>query len=95
MDIRRLHREDGEAGHLGEFFVALGLFIVAGGVVVLSVFSSSTDAATTGWLYVVAGIGIAVFGAYGIVSGWGRHHPRFEHGGDPDIPDEYVAEPTR
>lgn len=93
MDIRRLHREDGEAGHLGEFFVGLGLFILLGGTVVLFAFSDTSDAATTGWLYVVAGIGVAVFGAYGIVSGWGRHHPHFEHGGDPDVPDVFVKDP--
>ncbi len=91
----RIHREDGEAGHLGEFFIALGLLILLGGVAVAvwlvgSPGSTGVDAATTAGLYIVAGIGIITFGAYGVVSGWGRHHPRFEHGGDPSIPDEYT-----
>lgn len=98
--LRKIHREMGETGHLGEFFFGLGLFIFIGSLVMIvwgrltqtAGQATAVDAASTGWLFLVAGAGIMVFGAYVMFSGWGRHHPRFEHGGDPDVADRYDAE---
>lgn len=93
--LRRFHREMGELGHLGEFFFALGLFIFIGGFAILAWgwwWGAGPDSATSGWLFVVAGAGVMTFAATTVFSGWGRHHPKFESGGDPDVDDSYDAE---
>ncbi len=99
ISLRRLHREAGETGHFGEFILALGIAIVIGGLILIawglqatpSVSSDSValDAVTSGVLFIVGGVGVGVLGSFGIYSGWGRHHPRFDAGGDPDVPDVY------
>ncbi len=99
LSLRRLHREDGETGHFGEFFLGLGAFVLAGGLLIIllgaqaepstSTTSIGTDAVTAGFLFVVGGIGIATFGAFGVYSGWGRHHARFDAGGDKAVSNDY------
>ncbi len=99
ISLRRLHREDGETGHLGEFFLALGALILAGGAaMIIWGYNAApigppgnviTDAVVIGFLFIMGATGIIVFGAYGVFSGWGRHHARFDAGGDRDVPDAY------
>ncbi len=99
VSLRRLHREDGETGHFGEFFLGLGAFVIIGGLVLIvwgiqappadSTSAVASDAVSVGALFIVGGIGIATFGGYGVYSGWGRHHARFDAGGDKDVSNAY------
>lgn len=75
-------------GHLGEFFLLLGFFILVGAVA-LGVWGQyaepgntgttvRVDALTTASVYVFMGLGTMVAGAVMILSGWGRRHPEFD-----------------
>ncbi len=102
--VAKIHKESGETGKFGESFIVLGvLFLLLGGAViaapfyVFSTWNASPEAAIvdglqSGMLYAVAGLGFTTFGAMAIMSGWGRHHPKFDAGGDPDVADEYDPE---
>lgn len=91
--FKRMHREDGEVGHLGEFFLLLGFFILVGAVA-LGIWGQYAeagnagetvriDSVTTAAVYVVMGIGCMIAGAVMILSGWGRYHPEFDsHDGE-------------
>ncbi len=88
--LKRLHQGDGEIGHLGEFFVLLGGFILAAAISIViygytSAQGAPDDAVTTGALFGMGGLGIIVTGTVMILSGWGRHHPDFDSH-DPDDP---------
>lgn len=101
VELKRFHAEGGETGHFGEFLVGLGLLILAFGVAIVvaglfvlrpwSTGALETDAITSGALFSVFGIGVVVFGAFAVFSGWGRHHPQFETG-DPEVADVYDKE---
>lgn len=96
VSITRLHKEGGETGHFGEFFVVLGAAVLFGGLaMIIWGFNSSVsafDATVAGVLYIVGGLGIATLGAFVVLSGWGRHHPKYDAGGDPAVADTYDAE---
>lgn len=91
--LKRLHRDMGQVGHLGEFFLLLGFFILVGAVA-LGIWgqyaepgnSGTTvrvDALTTASVYVFMGLGTMVAGAVMILSGWSRRHPEFDsHDGE-------------
>jgi hypothetical protein len=102
--VGKLHKESGQTGHFGETFLALGgLFLILGLSIVGSAFyvfsawntpsdTVEVDAIQSGLLFAVAGIGFTTFGGMAIMSGWGRHHPKFDAGGDPDVDDTYDAD---
>ncbi len=83
LNLKRLHQGDGEIGHLGEFFILLGTYVLGLGIAIVlygyyGTHGAPDDAVTTGALFGVGGIGILVAGAVMILSGWGRHHPDFD-----------------
>lgn len=87
-NLLQIHKEDGQTGHFGEFFILIGSGILLGALLLLiwglNAQTGNTgvalrgDTVTAAAIYGVLGLGCAMFGVTAIYSGWGRKHPGFD-----------------